>query len=114
MSVSLIKGKGRSKFRQDIVQSTGVRRMTRLLTLAVIGVVLVYTNQVCAQGRGAYADVVFINGKIWTVNKSQPEAEALAAWHGRILAVGDNADMRQLANDKTHVIDLKGRRVVPG
>jgi predicted amidohydrolase YtcJ len=60
------------------------------------------------------ADLVLVNGKIWTVNKAQPEAEALACWHGRILAVGADKDVRPLVGPGTRVIDLKGRRVVPG
>jgi predicted amidohydrolase YtcJ len=60
------------------------------------------------------ADVILINGKIWTVNKAQPEAEALAVWHDRILAIGTTADIRLLAGPQTRVLDLKGRRVVPG
>lgn len=60
------------------------------------------------------ADTIFVNGKIWTVNKSQPDAEALAVWHGRILHVGKNGDVRALAGASTKVIDLHGRRVVPG
>src|SRR4051794_36971725 len=62
----------------------------------------------------AVADVVFLGGKIWTVNKAQPEAEALAAGHGRILAVGRDADVRSLIGPGTRVVELKGRRVVPG
>jgi predicted amidohydrolase YtcJ len=57
---------------------------------------------------------LLINGKIWTVNKKQPEAEALAIWRDRILAVGTTAEIRKLAGPKTQVIDLKGKRVVPG
>jgi predicted amidohydrolase YtcJ len=60
------------------------------------------------------ADVVLINGKVWTVNKNQPEAEALAVWHGRIVAVGKNDDIKRLVGRGTRVIDLHGRRVVPG
>jgi predicted amidohydrolase YtcJ len=60
------------------------------------------------------ADVVLVNGKLWTVSKSRPEAEALAVWHGRILAVGSTASVRPLIGPKTRVIDLQGRRVVPG
>jgi predicted amidohydrolase YtcJ len=60
------------------------------------------------------ADLLLTNGKIWTVNQAQPEAEALAIWHGRILAVGKSADLQPLAGPRTRVIDLKGRRVVPG
>jgi predicted amidohydrolase YtcJ len=60
------------------------------------------------------ADLVLINGKIWTVNKSQPEAEAVAVWRDRILAIGTTAEIRKLAGPKTRVIDLNGKRVVPG
>jgi predicted amidohydrolase YtcJ len=60
------------------------------------------------------ADLVLLNCKIWTVSKNQPEAEALAVWRDRILAVGNNPDMRPLIGPRTRVLDLKGRRVVPG
>src|SRR5207249_4148420 len=55
-----------------------------------------------------------LNGKVWTVNRAQPEAEALAIRGGRILAVGTSADMRKFVVGTTRVIDLEGRRVVPG
>ena len=67
-----------------------------------------------ASAQSAAADLILVNGKIWTVNKAQPEAEALAVWRDRILAVGRSADVRALAGPQTRVIDLKGRRVVPG
>ena len=38
------------------------------------------------------ADLVLVNGKVWTVNRKQPEAEAVAVWHGRILVVGTSAE----------------------
>src|SRR5262245_61621111 len=60
------------------------------------------------------ADVVLLNARIWTVNKGQPEAEALAIWRDRILTVGTAADVKPLVGPKTQVLDLKGRRVVPG
>src|SRR5262249_17142969 len=60
------------------------------------------------------ADLVLLNGKVWTVNRKQPEAEAIAVWRDRILAVGTSDDVKKLAGPKTRVIDLKGRRVVPG
>ncbi|HZY87906.1 MAG TPA: hypothetical protein VFE78_23935, partial [Gemmataceae bacterium] len=40
------------------------------------------------------ADLVLLHGKIWTVNKAQ--AEALACWRGRVLAVGADKDVRPL------------------
>ncbi len=60
------------------------------------------------------ADLVLVNGKIWTGNDQQPEAEAVACANGRIVAVGANAEIRKLAGATTRVIDLQGRRVVPG
>ncbi len=62
----------------------------------------------------AQADVVLRGGKIWTLDKERPEAEALAAWQGRIIAVGSDADMKQYIGPGTRVIDLQGRRVLPG
>jgi predicted amidohydrolase YtcJ len=59
-------------------------------------------------------DVVLINGKIWTVNKGQPDAEGIAVWRGRVLAVGSAAAVKSLVGPKTQMIDLQGRRVVPG
>ncbi len=60
------------------------------------------------------ADVAFVNGKVWTGNPGQPEAQAIAAWRNRIIAVGTDAEVKQLVGTKTKVIDLNGQRVVPG
>jgi predicted amidohydrolase YtcJ len=59
-------------------------------------------------------DLLIHNARIWTVNPSQPEAEALAIVHDRIAAVGKCADLRPMIGPKTRVLDAKGRRVVPG
>lgn len=67
------------------------------------------------RGKGvAAADLVLLNGKVWTVNAKQPEATAVAIWRDRILAVGDDAAVRALAGQETRVVDLKGKRVLPG
>jgi predicted amidohydrolase YtcJ len=60
------------------------------------------------------ADLVLVGGKVWTGNPRQPEAEALAARDGRIVAVGKSADLKGLVGPKTRTVDLAGRRVVPG
>jgi predicted amidohydrolase YtcJ len=60
------------------------------------------------------ADLVVVNAKIWTVDPKQPEAEALAVVRERLVAVGKETDIRALMGPKTRVLDLKGRRVVPG
>ncbi len=60
------------------------------------------------------ADLVVVNAKIWTVNKAQPEAEAMAVSRDRIVFIGSTADARKLVGPETRVLDLKGKRVVPG
>jgi hypothetical protein len=60
------------------------------------------------------ADLVLINGKIWTVNASRPQAEAVACSGGRITAVGTTAEILPLAGKGTRVIDLQGKLAVPG
>jgi len=58
-------------------------------------------------------DVLFINGRIYTLEPSSPLAEALAVRDGRIAAVGRTADLRD-AFPRLRSVDLGGRAVVPG
>src|SRR5947207_2221558 len=60
------------------------------------------------------ADVVFTNGKIITVDEKFTIAQALAIRGNRIVAVGTNQQIAQLAGTTTRRIDLRGRAVVPG
>jgi predicted amidohydrolase YtcJ len=57
---------------------------------------------------------VLTGGRIWTANKAQPEAPALAVRGQRITFVGDSAKVQTFVGPNTKTIDLKGRRVVPG
>src|SRR5215510_7298958 len=60
------------------------------------------------------ADLVLLHGHIYTVNSAHPWAEALAIRDGRILAVGTNKEIEHYRGPKTHVVDAKGRLVLPG
>ena len=62
---------------------------------------------------GPVADLVLRGGTIWC-GAGLPSVQGLAAWGGRILAVGSDADIAQLIGDGTRVIDLKGRFAMPG
>src|SRR5687768_4974751 len=65
-------------------------------------------------GSQAPADVVLVNGNIYTVDNARPIASALAVRAGRVLFVGSDAEARALARRSTTVIDLRGATVVPG
>jgi predicted amidohydrolase YtcJ len=59
-------------------------------------------------------DLILHSGRIATLDPRAPEAEAVAALDGRIVAAGRNGDIRRLAGARTRVIDARGRRVIPG
>jgi predicted amidohydrolase YtcJ len=60
------------------------------------------------------ADTILFNGNITTLDRQQPQAQAVALLDGRFQAVGDERAIMGLAGPDTKRIDLKGRRVVPG
>ena len=62
----------------------------------------------------AYPNLVLYNAKLLTVDPQFTVAEAVAVRDGRILAVGTNAEIRQLAGPETRSVDVGGRSVVPG
>jgi predicted amidohydrolase YtcJ len=68
---------------------------------------------VVALGQGQ-PDLILVHGKIWTENPRQPEAEAVAIRGNRIIEIGESNSILKLAGSNTKVIDLHGRRVVPG
>jgi len=60
------------------------------------------------------ADTVYTNGKIYTVDETQPWAEAIATRDGKFIVVGSIADVEAVTGDNTKIIDLNGRMVMPG
>jgi predicted amidohydrolase YtcJ len=59
-------------------------------------------------------DLIYHNGVVLTMEPGRQAAQALAVQAGKILAVGTNADALALAAGSTHVLDLRGRTVLPG
>ncbi len=60
------------------------------------------------------ADLVFVNGAVYTVDAARTWAQAVAVTGGRIAAVGADEDIKDLAGSGTEVIDLRGRLLLPG
>ncbi len=60
------------------------------------------------------ATLALINGKVYTMEARHPQAEAVAVYGSRILAVGSMRDVERFVGDATTVIDLQGRTVIPG
>ena len=60
------------------------------------------------------AELVLFNGKVFTVEKSMPWAEAVAVRDGKFLSVGTDAEIKKLIDKDTQKIDLQGKLVLPG
>jgi predicted amidohydrolase YtcJ len=65
-----------------------------------------------AAGCGSSADLILVGGRVWTGTGLQ--ATAIAVRHGRITAVGSDAEVERLAGSGTDRVVLNGRMVVPG
>ena len=62
----------------------------------------------------AAAPLILLNGCFHTVDKSCPQASAVAIADGKFLAVGDADDVMRHRAPDSRVIDLGGRTVIPG
>src|SRR5262245_19046950 len=62
----------------------------------------------------APADVVFVNGKVFTADDGDRVVQGFAISGDRFVAAGSDSDVRRYAGPQTRVIDLKGRFVSPG
>jgi len=99
---------------------TGIALATVLVTWAVaaglVGESAAYDEKkkVQAEETRMEAEIVYRRGRIWTGETRQPEASALAVWRGRILGIGSEEEVGRWIGAATEVVDLEGRRVVPG
>lgn len=64
--------------------------------------------------KSGMAETILCNGKIITMDPRLPQAEAVAIREGRLIGVGANLEMMQLAGAETRVLDLQGKTVLPG
>jgi predicted amidohydrolase YtcJ len=71
------------------------------------------TSAVLAQ-TPAPADIVFVNGKIFTADAGDRVVQGFAVSGDRFVAIGTDDEMRRYVSPQTRVIDLKGHFVSPG
>jgi predicted amidohydrolase YtcJ len=88
-----------------------MRLRPRLAILAI----LVSTLACAAQAQSPTpADIVFVNGKVFTADDGDRLVQGFAVTRDRFVAVGSDGDVRGYVGPQTKVIDLKGRFVTPG
>lgn len=59
-----------------------------------------------------FADKVFYNGKIYTMEKEHETVDGIAVWNGKIIARGSNQDIKSIS--AREYINLEGKTVLPG
>ncbi len=60
------------------------------------------------------SNIILHNAAVYTANSKHPRAEAVVLEHNRIIFVGDNTKALAQQTSNSHVIDAKGRTVMPG
>jgi predicted amidohydrolase YtcJ len=89
------------------------RRFRTILGLGLLGPLALAPAAIGAEAP-APAELVLTGGRIVTLDPARPEASALAARDGRIVALGSDAEIARLVGPATRRIDLAGRLAVPG
>lgn len=60
------------------------------------------------------ADLILYNANIYTGDAQHATATAVAIAGGRFIAVGDDREVHAFSSTSTRLIDIKGKRVIPG
>jgi len=87
---------------------------TVLSGVCVITVSMMGLSSAPTFAQGCVPDLVILNAKVHTVDRTKPSAEAVAVCGERIARVGTTAEVRALAGPTTRVIDAGGRLLLPG
>ena len=90
-----------------------VRMRTRNTLVGVCLSVIVVFSLGCGPGLEP-ADLVLRDGKIVTVDDTNPEAQALAVRGDEIIAIGTNDEVAAYIGEMTQVIELDGQLAIPG
>ncbi|HEY6969395.1 MAG TPA: amidohydrolase [Candidatus Angelobacter sp.] len=99
--------------REFVEKLAGATRVTlKILLLGGLYAVLFLAVSL-AQTRPS-ADLIITNAKIWTVDKTRPQAESLAVVRDRIVAVGSATEVDAWHGPQTKVIDAQGKLLLPG
>jgi predicted amidohydrolase YtcJ len=83
------------------------------ILIALLSIITIMISGSCTKKEKA--DLVIINGKVLTIDKDNPSAEAIAVKGENIIAVGSLSEISEMIlKGYTNVINAGGRLVVPG
>ena len=82
--------------------------------MVALALVIVAVHGQAPLPRPPAPDLLLFNGKVITVDRNFSIHQAVAIIGDRIMAVGNDHQMKTVAGSATRMIDLKGRTVIPG
>ncbi|MBB5986695.1 amidohydrolase [Sphingobium lignivorans] len=91
---------------------THITRRQALAGAAVTTALLTRTESFAMSPK--QPDLLITNARVTTLDRANPQAQAVAIRDGKFLAVGSEADVRAAIGRDAQIIDAKGRRLIPG
>jgi predicted amidohydrolase YtcJ len=88
--------------------------MTMRVSCRSVALLFAVLPLACGSASAPPADLIIHNARIYTVDRANSVAEAIAVSGDRIAAVGSNADMLERRGGQTRVIDAQQGAIVPG
>ncbi|MBX9690644.1 MAG: hypothetical protein K2X27_28270, partial [Candidatus Obscuribacterales bacterium] len=86
---------------------TSIRAFLMCLTVGF------FSSAALADEKQTHADIVLVNGAIYTMDAQRSWAQALAISNGRIVFVGTDQDAVRFAGPLSNTINLQGKMVLP-
>lgn len=91
-----------------------INRICHISAIMLLTFLLLFAHIQTTLADDVFAEQLFINGNIITVDDITPRAQAVAVSKGVIIAVGNTADIFKYRDSDTETIDLKGQTLLPG
>lgn len=88
-----------------------MKNILKIIFLIIVGIGVLIS---CGTDDNAFADLVLLNGKIVTIDESNPRVDAIAVKADTIMALGTVEEINVLIGDSTKIIDVEGKFVMPG
>src|SRR4030088_3676848 len=90
--------------------------MTKRFALIAVPVLVLTAAAIIAPAHAQVqpADTILVNGKVVTLDAKSSVVQGIAIRDGKILDVGSNEEIRKRAGERTRIIDVGGRTVIPG
>ncbi len=92
------------------------KRCALILKNSFVVALTVFSSLALSQNTTApHGDAIYFGGSILTMTGDTPRyAEAVAVRNGKIINVGSKTEVFRLRNDRTRMVDLAGKTLLPG